>query len=133
MRSLLPIFAALAVIACGQSATAPKGAAPAAKTEFLMPVDPPAFVGGWATVEEDCADPPWRFTADGVTTRGEIACTFTDVQARRDGYLVSASCTAEAPPAPYAMTFEFPEEAGGRRLHVEGAPWAAKDLLSCAL
>lgn len=97
-----------------------------------MPTDPPAYVGGWAMAAADCADPPWRFTDRGVVTRGEIACTFNAVLPTEDGYEIAAMCTAEAPPAPYAITLRFPEgDDGVRRMHAVGAPWAAEDLVAC--
>lgn len=89
----------------------------------------PRYVGLWAASAEGCSEPAWRFEADRVTTRGEVACSFENVTLTQTGYEIAASCTAEAPPAPYTIHLSFAESA--RAMMVSGAPWAATSLVYC--
>lgn len=82
----------------------------------------PRYVGLWATTAEGCDEPAWRFEAERVTTRGEVACEFEQVTQTPPGYDIEASCTAEAPPAPYQIQLTFAESA--RAMMVAGGPWS---------
>ena len=91
--------------------------------------DRPRFVGLWAASEEGCADPAWRFEAQRVTTQGEVACEFNNVELTNTGYLIQATCTAEGPPAPQEIQLSFAESA--RAMMVSGGPWNPIGLTYC--
>ena len=96
------------------------------------PPEPPAgepfFVGEWAAEAGMCAN-PWVITTTGLTTPGEVACTFDAVTQTATGYEVAAQCTAEAPPAPYTLTFAYAQSA--QALLIEGAPFEPIGLVAC--
>ncbi|MGQ0531650.1 MAG: hypothetical protein ACT4OF_03040, partial [Caulobacteraceae bacterium] len=81
----------------------------------------PRYVGLWATTAEGCSDPAWRFEERRVSTRGEVSCEFQNVTLTDRGYDIQASCTAEAPPAPYSIQLSFAESA--RAMMISGGPW----------
>jgi len=85
--------------------------------------DTPRYVGLWATTAEGCAEPAWRFEANRISTRGEVSCEFQNVAMTNTGYEIAASCTAEAPPAPYTINLSFAESA--RAMMISGGPWSA--------
>jgi hypothetical protein len=89
----------------------------------------PRFVGLWATSAEGCSDPAWRFEAARMSTRGEVSCAFDTVALTDAGYEIGATCTAEAPPAPYRINLSFAESA--RAMMVSGGPWAPISLVYC--
>jgi hypothetical protein len=89
----------------------------------------PRFVGMWAVDQRLCADPAWRFEPRGVSTQGEVSCEFNRVLTTPTGYSVAATCTAEAPPAPYQIEFNFAESA--RAMTITGGPWAHASLVYC--
>jgi hypothetical protein len=91
--------------------------------------DRPRFVGLWAASEEGCTDPAWRFEPQRVTTQGEVACEFNEVQLTSTGYLVQATCTAEGPPTPQEIQLSFAESA--RAMMVSGGPWNPIGLTYC--
>lgn len=80
------------------------------------------YVGNWAADAAGCTDPPWRFEARRLTTKGEVACAFDRIEKTAAGYEVAATCAAEAPPAPYMIRLSFAESA--RAMLVEGGPFA---------
>jgi hypothetical protein len=90
---------------------------------------PPRYVGLWATSAQGCSDPAWRFEARQITTRGEVSCAFQDVALTDTGYEIAASCTAEAPPAPYTIRLSFAESA--RAMMISGGPWSPVSLVYC--
>lgn len=89
----------------------------------------PRFVGLWAASAEGCSDPAWRFEATRVSTRGEVSCAFDNVALTDAGYEIAATCTAEAPPAPYRINLSFAESA--RAMMVSGGPWSPIGLVYC--
>lgn len=82
----------------------------------------PRYVGLWAVAAEDCADPPWRFEADGVATQGEVSCRFDTTRLTPAGYEIDAACTAQAPPGLYRIQISFAESA--RAMMLSGGPWS---------
>ena len=93
------------------------------------------YVGEWASTHEDCANPPFAFTANSVTTLGGVACRFDDV--REDGaggYAVKATCPSEAPRTQFNITIAFPkpEKESQREMVVDGAPFAAPVFYKCS-
>lgn len=90
----------------------------------------PRFVGLWATTQTGCSAPPWRFSADGVRTQGEVSCDFTNLRATPNGYLVSAVCHAEGNVTAHDIQFAFAEPA--RAMMVSDGPWAGPiSLVHC--
>lgn len=131
MRALI-VVAALALAACGQP-QAPDTAAgpPTAIPHPAAPAPdagPPRFVGRWATAEGSC-EQAWEFRADGLETPGHVACTFSSVTPASGGYDIAATCTAEAPPAPYNIEIRFAESA--RAMLVSGGPMSSAALIAC--
>jgi len=93
--------------------------------------DTPRYVGLWAASADGCADPAWRFEERGVSTQGEVSCSFTNVSIVETGYAIDATCTAEAPPAPYRIQLSFAESA--RAMMITGGPWDSPPaLVYCA-
>jgi hypothetical protein len=87
------------------------------------PTEPaPRFVGRWAASAEACRQPAWEFRPTEVSTLGEVFCEFETVTLTPAGYDIQASCTAEAPPAPYRIQLSFAESA--RAMMVSGGPWS---------
>lgn len=140
VMSYLPGFAAivaLAVGACTEQAEPPpdpEAAAQVGPAEALPRALPPLgetprYVGTWATSAEGCSVPAWTFEARAVHTQGEVSCTFNTVSMTNAGYEITASCTAEAPPAPYTIQLSFAESA--RAMMLSGGPWAATSLIYC--
>jgi hypothetical protein len=89
--------------------------------------DTPRYVGLWATTQEGCAEPAWRWEAERVTTRGEVSCNFDSVEQTPTGYALQSTCYAEAPPAPYTIQLSFAESA--RAMMIDGGPWSAPTSL----
>lgn len=89
----------------------------------------PFFVGRWASSEAACAAAPWRFTREGLSTPGEVACRFEELTRVPAGYEARATCTAEAPPAPYTIRLSHAESA--KALLVAGAPFNDVGLVAC--
>ncbi|HYD89382.1 MAG TPA: hypothetical protein VEA80_18025 [Vitreimonas sp.] len=127
---------ALAVFGCSQPVEPPPDPEAAAEVGQAEPLpralpppteQQPRYVGQWATSAEGCAEPAWRFEERGVTTRGEVACTFDTVTLTPTGYDIAATCTAEAPPAPYQIQLSFAESA--RAMMIAGGPWSAPTSL----
>lgn len=128
VRSIFVVLSGAALCACGaaQPSTAP---APPAEAAIVSAANAPAFVGLWAASPALCADPAWRFAAREVSTQGEVHCAFTDVTENAGHFRIAAMCTAEAPPAPYALELDL----GAGVMRVSGGPWAAPiDLVYCA-
>jgi hypothetical protein len=131
MRAILIPLVLLA--ACQRQETPPErtaalepSAAPAPPAQAgtaLPPADAEyRYIGNWAADAAACADPPWRFEARRLTTKGEVACAFDRVGKTPAGYEIAATCTAEAPPAPYVIRLSFAESA--RAMLVEGGPFS---------
>ena len=125
--SLLFGALALGLAACGQpssttTATAPDGGE-------LLPMTP-GFVGRWAADASMCSFGAWDWRADGVTTAGEVSCTFSQVTPVPGGYDISAMCLAEGVSTPSQIRVRFPESAGG--MTVDGGPWQPIGLTQCA-
>lgn len=127
----LVLAAATLAAACGQGAPSAPPETPQAEVEApalpqtLPPpsAQTPRYVGLWAAEQGMCAEPPWRFEANEISTRGEVNCRFQNVREIPGGYEIDATCTAEAPPAPYQIRLTFAESA--RAMMIEGGPWTA--------
>jgi hypothetical protein len=139
LRLGMAAIAAVAAMACTEQAEPPPDPEAAAQVGAAQPLPralpppsetTPRFVGLWATSAEGCAEPAWRFEAARVSTRGEVSCAFDNVALTPMGYEIAASCTAEAPPAPYTINLSFAESA--RAMMLSGGPWAATSLVYCA-
>lgn len=123
-------------VACNPSEPDPEAAAklgPAQEIERDLPpaTAAPRYVGLWAASEALCVDPAWTFRAEGVSTQGEVSCTFDRVSETSSGYEIAATCYAEAPPAPYTIQLAFAESA--QAMLVTGGPWAGQTgLVFCA-
>jgi hypothetical protein len=131
-------LAALPLAGCGRDAPAPApAAAPASETPqpvpsaatapspgaALPPADAPfRYEGLWAVDTKACADPPWRFEARRLATKGEVSCAFDEVTPIPAGYRIAATCTAEGPPLPHTLTLTFAESA--KAMLVEGGPFS---------
>lgn len=129
IRTILPVAALLALVACGPSEAPPDPDA-AAKLGPAEPLErslPPAsasprYVGVWAVSEALCAQGAWTIREDGLSTAGEVSCTFNRVSEIPSGYEIAATCYAEGPPEPHTIQFAFAESA--QALLVTGGPWA---------
>lgn len=134
LRRMRPLLAgavsAALLAACGQQA--PSQPDPGAAEEIGeaqdLPRAPlpqadgaPRYVGLWAANEAMCAEPAWAFNADSLTTLGEVSCDFDAVTEIANDYVIDATCTAEAPPAPYQFQLTFAESA--QAMLVAGGPW----------
>jgi len=92
--------------------------------------DMPRYVGVWASTAVGCEVPAWTFRADGLSTQGEVSCTFDNVEQTPTGYRIDATCYAEAPPAPAELQISFAESA--RAMMIAGGPWSeAPSLVYC--
>ncbi|MEZ6022449.1 MAG: hypothetical protein R3C16_03310 [Hyphomonadaceae bacterium] len=140
MRTLLSVIAVLALAAC-EPAVAPDAEAPGAETPLGEatplpdPLPPPGaeprYVGLWAVNTEMCAEPAWRFEPEGVSTLGEVSCSFDDVSEISAGYAVAATCHAEGTTSQHQMQLTFAESA--RAMMVTGGPWEpAPALIYCS-
>lgn len=136
-RPLLIAVCFLGLAGCGQpdavQKTDPAAAAQVGEAESLarsaLPAatQEPRYVGLWGASEETCSTTAWTIRADGLTTPGEVACSFTNVSEIPAGYEVQASCTEQGPAQDYRMQFSFAESA--RALLIAGGPWAAPTAL----
>jgi hypothetical protein len=138
MRSAVAILPLL-LAACSRPEpvqSPPAEAPPPAGSGAPRPGDslPPAeaanrYVGLWATDARGCTAPPWRFEADRLTTKGEVACRFDQVRKAPDGYDIDATCTAEGPPKAYRLKLGFAESA--KAMLVDGGPFSPTGLVWC--
>lgn len=127
----LAVLAALS--ACERDAGEPTPS-PAGAAESLPHALPPAdaplrFVGRWAWADDRCAQDAWTFRADGLSTPGEVSCTWDDIREAPGGYDIDATCVAQAPPQPYTFHLRFAESA--RAMMVQGGPMAPIGLIYC--
>lgn len=83
----------------------------------------PRYVGLWAASAEGCAEPAWRFRADGVSTMGEVSCSFDTVTIVPTGYQIASTCHAEGDVTRNTIELSFAESA--RAMMVSGGPWAS--------
>ncbi|MBC7768465.1 MAG: hypothetical protein H7124_06740 [Phycisphaerales bacterium] len=128
-----------ALLACTETAEPPPDPAAAAQVGDAQPLPhtlpPPAeaqprYVGLWATSAQGCAEPAWSFRADGVSTLGEVSCSFENVGRTSTGYEVTATCDAEGTQSRHTMQFSFAESA--QAMMISGGPWAgATSLVHC--
>lgn len=112
------------VLACGEPATAPAPdavAEPAVEAPPAPPAQPARYVGMWAVDSRLCDRPAWRFEEREISTMGEVNCQFEQVTPSASGYDIAASCTAEAPPAPFTIRLNITDPARG--MSIEGGPW----------
>lgn len=130
MRTLIPLLAAAALLACTPPAEPepdPQAAEQIGEAEALPNTLPPPsettprYVGRWAAASLGCDTPAWRWEARRVSTQGEVSCEFNDVQLTPTGYTIQAACTAQAPPTQETIQLSFAESAGA--MMVSGGPW----------
>jgi hypothetical protein len=140
MRTIVFALTAVVIAACGPTAPVeeqpdPEAAAEVGPVEALPrtlppPSADPRFVGLWAVSEDLCANPAWRFRADGVSTQGEVSCSFGQVSEIPGGYNVTATCHAEGETTQHEMQITFAESA--RAMMVANGPWSpAPGLVYC--
>lgn len=136
MRHAVLSLALLGLAACGREraeapdevpAAEPPAEAPAAATKTLSP-EALFFVGRWAADEGMCAD-PWIITAQELRTPGHVVCRLERIARTEAGAEAQATCTAEAPPAPYRLRFAYAQSAGA--LLIENGPFADVGLVRC--
>jgi hypothetical protein len=126
-RAAFTVLAVLSLAACGRKAEGPPppppiGGPPPAPPKPLPP--PASYIGRWAASAELCATGAWVFEADKVSTAGEVGCQFGSVSPTPTGYVINASCTAQAPPQ--AKTFTLTMLGGTPpAMTVAGGPWSA--------
>jgi hypothetical protein len=122
--------ASFAMIACadpGEPQPDPEAAKEVGQVEPLPHTLPPPsgetprYVGVWATTAEGCAEPAWRFRADGVSTLGEVSCSFDDVQMMSNGYMIASTCHSEGTTTTHQMQLSFAESA--RAMMIADSPW----------
>ena len=124
---VIAVLSVLSLAACQRKAEGPPppppiGAPPPA------PPQPAAtqasFIGRWAANAELCTTGAWLFEADKVSTAGEVSCRFSSVSPTPTGYVIDASCTAQAPAQ--AKTFTLTMLGGAPpSMTVAGGPWSA--------
>ncbi|WP_119461406.1 hypothetical protein [Rhodospirillaceae bacterium SYSU D60014] len=125
-RSSLLVAALMLVAGC----EGPEGGASAPTAQSAPASDAqPFFVGRWAATEAMCGDAAWSFTPDGLSTPGEVSCTFSQVTATPEGYDIAATCWAEGPPEPEHIQLSYAESA--RAMLVEGGPFNPVGLVAC--
>lgn len=139
MRMVMLALAALGLAACGQPVevqeTDPEAAAEVGEAQPLprtlpTPGGQPRFVGFWAVNEGLCSNPAWRFRADGVSTQGEVSCSFENITEIPAGYNIDATCHAEGETTRHLMQVTFSESA--RAMMVANGPWSpAPGLVYC--
>lgn len=131
MRPGWAVALALLLCACGQSAENAPAAGPAEAVPHPMPprAEPLRFVGRWAWADDRCAQDAWTFRADGLSTPGEVSCTWDDIREAQGGYDIDATCVAQAPPEAYTFQLRFSEAA--RAMMVSGGPMGPVSLVSC--
>lgn len=128
---------AIALIACNpppaEPLPDPDAAAQIGEAEKLPSTLPPPnsaeprFVGLWATTAQGCAEPAWRFRADGVSTLGEVSCSFENVTMNDTGYQIAATCHAEGTTTQHTMQLSFAESA--RAMMISNGPWSGPTSL----
>ncbi|MGE0594941.1 MAG: hypothetical protein AB7P07_01135 [Hyphomonadaceae bacterium] len=134
---LFASIAACTLAACGQppavQETDPEAAAQIGEAQSLdrsaLPpaTQAPRFVGLWGASADTCAETAWTIRADGLTTPGEVACSFDQVSEIPAGYDIQATCTAQGPAETQRMQFTFAESA--QALLIAGGPWSSPTAL----
>jgi|GEM_PF-1386619 len=127
---LSPLMLALA--ACGQP-VAPPTEPPKAENPGppLTPNPmPPSYIGRWAATIDQCQTGAWVFTDKGLTTAGEVSCTFSQVTPNETGWIAEGACTAQAPAAPASLVLNTTRGGGARTLAVSGGPFTSSQVLA---
>lgn len=130
------LFAALGLsavlaAACGQPA--PPATPPVAQNPGppLTPNPmPPGYVGRWAASADLCEAGAWVFTDKGLTTAGEVSCTFTAVTPNESGWIAEGACIAQAPAAPASLVLNTTRAGAERTLAVSGGPFKGPQVLT---
>lgn len=129
MRRLM-LIPLLALAACDRAETPPKttavAQAPSGETPTAGPApafQPASFVGRWAAQPQLCADGGWVFRTDGVSTAGEVSCTFRKVEPSASGYRIQAACTHEGSVSDGEIGLSLTDPAPPQSMTVEGGPW----------
>lgn len=136
MRTPAPLTLLLLLAACdGTPTPAPPPAAERASPPPSRPIDPaapperPFFVGSWAAADTACGHAAWQISETGLSTPGEVSCSFDQVTPIPEGYDITATCTAEGPPQSQHIKFSYATSA--RALLVEGGPFEPVGLVAC--
>jgi len=138
MRALIPVFLALALAACGQSASTPDPEAaaelgPAQTLPNQLPArdaDTPRYVGHWAAAANACGTEEWVFDRDRLTAPNQVLCSLDNVQMSASGYQIGASCSSSEPTRNYTIQLAFAESA--QAMLVSGGPWGGEvGLVHC--
>jgi len=136
---ILLIVSLAALTACGQAGgdkdAAPPGSEPQPVPAPAPPAPPPgepaaqAFVGTWAANPGLCATGAWEVRADGLSTAGEVSCSWDPaaVQHTAAGWTVDARCTAEGEETSPRLTFTGDADS----LAIAGGPFASVPLVRC--
>lgn len=118
----------IGMIACTEPAAPdPQAAEEVGQAEALPHTLPPPsettprYVGLWATTQDGCEDPAWRWRERQVSTQGEVSCDLNNVTMTDSGYSIAATCSAEGTTTTHNMQISFAESA--RAMMVSGGPW----------
>ncbi len=96
----------------------------------LPPPGPgPRFVGNWAADSKSCQSAAWRFTDSLLQTPTGSTCSFNRVTEVDGGYDISATCTAQGPPASDTLRLRFAE--GPKSLMIESEVIGDAGLAFC--
>ena len=87
------------------------------------------WVGRWAANANLCQGGAWDFTIGGVSTAGEVSCTFERLRDIPGGVEADATCIAQAPPEAHTIRLIYAQPA--QALRVEGGPFADIALVRC--
>ncbi|WP_269716896.1 hypothetical protein [Caulobacter sp. NIBR2454] len=138
-RHLAWMGAALLLAACNDTPPQDAGASQAtsspvtsdqAPTEAPSVAVTPRFVGRWAAAKTACGHEAWKFEARGVSTPGEVSCTFNEVREASGGFDIKATCSAEGQAADGDLRLRFMDVT--EAMKVEGGPYDWKaDLVYC--
>jgi len=122
MRTMLAPSLALVLVLVGCQAVEDGAAVRDAK-------EVPFFVGRWAAEESLCRNAAWEITRTSLSTPGHAVCDFEEIENSPSGYEITATCTAEGPPAAYTLKMSYAQSA--RALLIDGGPFQPVGLVSC--
>ena len=137
-----PLALVLLAAACGrgeegaaparsETAAPPSAAAAPEQAQAASLAGPDVYVGRWAARPELCAAGAWTFAADRLTTAGEVACSFQQVERTAAGWEIAASCTAQAPAQDAELTLTLTDPAPPETMTVSGGPFESVTLRRC--
>ena len=108
----------------------PASAAPAQAQAASTP-GPDAYVGRWAAAPNLCASGAWTFAVDRLTTAGEVACTFNDVDRTATGWKIAARCSAQALAEDATIELTLTDTAPPETMTVSGGPFELVTVRRC--